>query len=278
LTDTVAKKSIEFLEANQARPFFLYVGLFEPHVPRVATAAYAGSTAIGVRGDVIQQMDGTTGKILAALDRLKLADNTLVIFTSDNGPVLFDGYFDHAREDTKDHRPAGGLRGWKYLVYEGSCRVPLIARWPAHIQPRVTDQMFGLVDLYATLAKIAGGKFSPDAAPDSLDLSPVLLGKTTKNLRDETVLHGISNTLSIRAGDWKYVPASASGPASGAGSGANPSDARFVESRIRQPELFDLRTDPAETKNVIAAFPEKAAELKQRLATITARRGHAVSP
>jgi arylsulfatase A-like enzyme len=277
LPATVVKKSVEFLEANRARPFFLYVGLFEPHVPRVATVAFAGASELGVRGDVIRQMDWATGEILQALDRLKLADNTLVIFTSDNGPVLFDGYNDRSREDTKDHRPAGGLRGWKYLVYEGGCRVPLIARWPARIRPRVTDQMFGLVDLYATLTKITGGKFSPETAPDSLDLSPVLLGETTENLRGNTVLHGISNTLSIRAGDWKYVPANASGPASGAGSGANPNDSRFVESRIAEPLLFNLHADPAEAKNVIREFPGKADELRQLLAKITARPGHAAS-
>lgn len=277
LPDTVVRKSIAFLEANRAQPFFLYVGLFEPHVPRTVAARFNGATSIGIRGDVIAQMDWMTGEILAALDRLKLADNTLVIFTSDNGPVLFDGYFDRSREETKDHRPSGGLRGWKYLVYEGGCRVPLIARWPARIRPRVSDQMFGLVDLYATLAPLAGAKVPSDAT-DSLDLSRVLLGETTANLRDHTVLHGIANTLSLRAGDWKYVPATASGPASGIGSGANPDDTRFAESRIPAPQLFDLRTDPAEAKNVIAEFPEKAAELKQRLAAIVAGRSRTSVP
>ncbi len=278
LPATVARKSVEFIEANRAKPFFLYVGLFEPHVPRVATARFAGGSEIGIRGDVIQQMDWVTGEILQALDRLKLADNTLVIFTSDNGPVLFDGYNDRSNEDTKDHRPAGGLRGWKYLVYEGGCRVPLIARWPARLRPRVTDQMFNLVDLYATLAKISGAKFSPESAPDSLDLSPVLLGETTENLRTTTVLHGISNTLSLRAGDWKYVPASRNAPASGAGSGASPGDLRFAESRIAKAQLFNLRADPAERNDVIGEFPEKAKELQQQLAAITARRRAAESP
>ncbi|MBI5691423.1 MAG: arylsulfatase [Verrucomicrobia bacterium] len=278
LPATVIRKSVEFLEASRTRPFFLYVGLFEPHVPRVAAAPFAGASALGIRGDVIEQMDWITGEILQALERLKLAEHTLVIFTSDNGPVLFDGYHDRAQEDTKDHRPAGGLRGWKYLVYEGGCRVPLIARWPARIRPRVSDQMFNLVDLYATLARLTGSKFSPDTAPDSLDLSRVLLGQTTDNLRGDTVLHGIANTLSLRAGDWKYVPATASGLASGIGSGANPRDTRFAESRIPEPLLFNLRTDPAETRNVIREYPEKAVELRQRLDTLTARRGHAAAP
>ena len=271
-------KSVEFLEANRAGPFFLYVGLFEPHVPRVAIAPFAGTSDIGVRGDVIRQMDWATGEILRALDRLKLAENTLVIFTSDNGPVLFDGYNDRSREDTKDHRPAGGLRGWKYLVYEGGCRVPLIARWPARITPRVTGEMFGLVDLFATLTKLSGAKFAPESAPDSLDLSPVLLSETAASMRTNTVLHGISNTLSLRAGDWKYVPANAPVPASGAGSGANPGDARFAESRIAEPLLFNLRTDPAETRNVIGEFPKKADELRRLMTEIKARPRRAASP
>lgn len=270
LTTTVVTKAVEFLQQNANRPFFLYVGLFEPHVPRVAAPPFAGASELGVRGDVIQQMDAAAGEILQALDRLQLADNTLVIFSSDNGPVLFDGYFDGAKEDVKDHRPAGGLRGWKYLVYEGGCRVPLIARWPARIRPRVTDQMFSLVDLTATLGSIAQAEVSPVDSPDSLDLSRVLLGETDANLRDHTVLHGISDTLALRAGDWKYIPATTRGQATGTG-GANPTDDRFTDNRIPSPLLFNLREDPAEERNVIALFPEKAAEMQRQLDSIRAK-------
>lgn len=269
LASTVVKKSVQFLESHREAPFFLYVGLFEPHVPRVAEPPFAGRSELGVRGDVIQQLDWATGEILKALDRLHLAENTLVIFTSDNGPVLFDGYFDGAKENVKDHRPAGGLRGWKYLVYEGGCRVPLIARWPARIRPRVSEQMFSLIDLTATLGHIAGAKVSATDSPDSLDLAPVLLGETTADLRDHTVLHGISDTLALRAGDWKYIPATRRGAASGVG-GANAADLRFAENPIGSALLFNLRDDPAETKNVITQFPEKAVELQTRLAALTA--------
>lgn len=272
LTSTVARKSVEFLEQQRDRPFFLFVGLFEPHVPRVAEPPFVGTSELGVRGDVIQQADWAVGEILQALERLQLAENTLVIFSSDNGPILFDGYFDGSEKETKDHLPSGGLRGWKYLVYEGGCRVPLIARWPARIAPRVSDQMFSLVDLPATLAALSGATLARESAPDSLNLAPVLLGETTADLRDHTVLHGISDALALREGDWKYIPATGGhGAATNIGSGANPSDQRFAESRIPEPQLFNLRTDPAESRNVIAEHPELAAQLRQRLEQV--RRG-----
>jgi arylsulfatase A-like enzyme len=216
-------------------------------------------------------MDWATGEILNALDRLHLAENTLVIVSSDNGPVFFDGYFDRSVEDANGHRPGGDLRGWKYLVFEASCRVPLIARWPARIQPRVSDQMFGLVDLFATLANVSGGKVPKTAARDSLDLSAVLLGRTRKDLRDHTILHGLSDTLAICQGNWKYIPANAKAQTSGMGRGANPSDARFAESRITEPLLFNLANDPGERTNVISQNPKVAETLKKRLIKITGK-------
>jgi len=270
LPTTIVNKSVAFLEAHRDRPFFLYVGLFEPHVPRVAQAPFVGSSELGVRGDVIHQMDWQTGEILKALERLHLAEDTLVIFTSDNGPVLFDGYRDRSQEDVKDHQPAGGLRGWKYLVYEGGCRVPLIARWPARIKPRVSDQMFSLVDVFATVAKVAGSELTAASSPDSIDLSPVLLGQTAENLRDHTVLHVVSDALALRAGDWKFIPATG-GPNAAGGGGANFADPHFVDSRSGSDQLFNLRTDPAERLNVIKEFPAKAEELRQKLQGIRAR-------
>ncbi len=268
LASTVVAKSIEFIEQRKDQPFFLSIGLFEPHVPRVAEKPFVGTSKSGLRGDVIQQVDWEVGEIMKTLDRLDLAKNTIVIFSSDNGPILFDGYYDRSVEDLNGHQPTAGLRGWKYLTFEGGCRVPLIARWPKHIKPRVSDQLFSLVDIYATLAKIVGEKIPSPTAPDSLDLSAVLLGKTKKNVRDNTVLHGIGG-LALRQGDWKYIPATAG--AGGMGSGANAADARFAAANIPEPLLFDLATDPNETTNVIAKHPEKAKELAKRLETISGR-------
>ena len=265
LASTVVAKSVEYIERHKNEPFFLSVGLFEPHVPRVAEPPFVGTSESGVRGDVIQQADWQVGEIMKTLDRLDLAKNTLVIFSSDNGPILFDGYYDRSVEDLNGHQPTAGLRGWKYLVFEGGCRVPFIARWPQQIKPRVSDQMISLVDCYATLAKIVGQKIPANTAADSLDLSAVLLGKTKKNLRNNTVLHGIGG-LALRQGDWKYIPATAG--AGGMGSGANAADARFAAANIPEPLLFNLATDPNETTNVISKHPNKAKELAKQLETI----------
>jgi arylsulfatase A-like enzyme len=272
LASTVVAKSVQFLERHKDAPFFLEVGLFEPHVPRVAEPPFVGTSQTGVRGDVIQQLDWQVGEIMKTLDRLGLTDNTLIFLTSDNGAILFDGYFDRSVEDLNGHQPTAGLRGWKYLVFEGGCRVPLIARWPAQIKPRVSDQMFSLVDFLATLAALTGQKVPATVAPDSMDLSSVLLGKTEQSLRTETVLHGISDTLALRAGDWKYIPANAKGRAAGIGQGANPSDARFTANRLEAAQLFNLAVDPHERTNVLKLHPKQAAQLRDRLAAIQNQR------
>ena len=265
LASTVVAESVEYIERHKDEPFFLSIGLFEPHVPRVAEPPFAGTSQSGVRGDVIHQVDWQVGEIMKTLDRLDLAKNTIVIFSSDNGPILFDGYYDRSVEDLNGHQPSGGLRGWKYLVFEGGCRVPFIVRWPGQIKPRVSDQMINLVDCYATLASIVGQEFPASGAPDSLDLSSVVLGKTDKNLRDHTVLHGIGG-LALRKGDWKYIPASEG--AGGIGSGANAEDERFAAATIPEPMLFNLAADPNEEENIMEKHPEQAAELAEELVTI----------
>jgi len=133
LASTVVAKSVEFIEQHKDVPFFLEVGLFEPHVPRVAERPFVGTSECGVRGDVIQQIDWEVGVIMKALDRLHLANNTIDILSSDNGPILFDGYYDRSVEDLNGHQPTAGMRGWKYLTFEGGCRVPFIARWPQNL-------------------------------------------------------------------------------------------------------------------------------------------------
>ncbi len=271
LPDTVVAKSVAFIEEHRKQPFFLYVGLFEPHVPRTVKARFAGSSGCGIRGDVIQQCDWQTGEILHALDRLKLTDNTLVFFTSDNGPVFFDGYFDRSLEDAHGHKPADGLRGWKYLVFEGGTRVPFIARWPGHVPAGVSDQMICLTDLLATCAALTGESLPKDAGRDSLNVLPLLLGQAKVSPRDSVVQQGITRELAIRKGDWKFIAPNAKAGGSDAGSGANTSDTRFDEATIREPLLFNLAEDPAETKNVADRHPDKVKELSALLDTIRSR-------
>ena len=134
--------------------------------------------------------------------------------------------------------------------------------------------MFNLVDCLATFAGLVGQKIPEKVAPDSLDLSAVLLGKTTNNLRDHTVLHGVSDTLALRQGDWKYIPANAKSKAGGMGKGANPADARFNANRIAEPLLFNLANDPEEQTNVIKSFPQIASEMRQRLEALKAGTGN----
>jgi arylsulfatase A-like enzyme len=265
---TLTSKAVAFIQENRQRPFFLYFALHEPHVPRAPANRFRGTSQCGIRGDAIDESDWMAGEVLAELDRCKLADNTLVLFTSDNGPILFDGYYDDADKDADGHQPAGPLRGWKYLVFEGGTRVPFIARWPGNIKRGVTSQMLGLNDLLATCAALVGRKLPPGAGPDSLDLLPVLLGKTTKSLRTEIVQHGVGGGLALRQGDWKFIPATKETAATGIGSGANPSDKRFAESRIPEPLLFNLKTDPGETRNLAKQLPERATAMSLRLDAI----------
>jgi arylsulfatase A-like enzyme len=265
LASTVVAKSVEFIERSKNEPFFLEIGLFEPHVPRVAEKPFVGASGTGVRGDVVHQIDWEVGEIMKTLDRLNLTENTIVIFSSDNGPILFDGYYDRSVEDLNGHQPTSGLRGWKYLNFEGGCRVPLIARWPHRIEPRVSNQIFSLLDVYASIATLVGQDLPPGIASDSLDLSSVLLGKTGNQVREGTVLHGIGG-LALRWGDWKYIPATR--VAGGMGSGANAADERFAAANIPEPLLFNLADDPNETTNVIAVHLDKAKELAERLEAI----------
>ncbi len=268
LADVIARRSVRFIEEHKGVPFFLSLGTFDPHVPRTPHPRFVGATKLGPRGDVIAELDWTVGEVLAALDRAGIADNTLVLFTSDNGPVLFDGYSDRAEELNGDHRPAGGLRGWKYLPYEGGTRVPFIVRWPGRVPTGVDDRMICLTDLLATCATLTGQKLPAGAGVDSLDQLTVLFGRPGAAVRTELVEQGISNTLALRAGDWKFIPASPNQQVSGMGSGANPADKRWGDSIVREDALYDLAADPAEHVNVAAKYPDTVSALRARLEKI----------
>jgi len=156
MADTLTGKAISFMEQHRKEPFFLYFATHDIHVPRVPNKRFVGKTPMGPRGDVIVELDWSVGQVVAALDRLGLARDTLFIFSSDNGPVLDDGYRDQAVELAGDHKPAGPWRGGKYSIYDGGTRVPFIVRWPGRVKPDVSSPLVGQIDMIASLADFTG--------------------------------------------------------------------------------------------------------------------------
>ena len=256
MADTLTGKAVAFLEQNRTKPFFLYFATHDIHVPRAPNPRFVGKTDMGPRGDVIVELDWAVGRILDTLDRLKLTRNTLFVFSSDNGPVVDDGYRDQAVERLGDHKPAGPLRGGKYSAYDGGTRVPFLVRWPGSVKPGVSDAMVSQVDLLASLAAFTGQRLPADAAPDSFDLMPALLGKS-KQGRPHVVEY--ASALSLIVGDWKVIQAH-DGPKrnqTGNEIGNNP-----------QPQLFNLKDDVGEKNNVAAQYPDRVREMLAALENI----------
>jgi arylsulfatase A-like enzyme len=257
MADFFTQKAVQFVERSKDQPFFLYFGAHDPHVPRVPHPRFVGTSGCGVRGDVIQQFDWCVGELLGAIDRLGLTEKTLVILTSDNGPVVDDGYQDGAVKDLNGHTPAGPLRGGKYSLFEAGTRVPFIARWPGRIKPGTSDALVCQVDFPATFAALTGQKCDPITAPDSQNVLPALLGESSTG-RESLVVH--ANGLAIRRGAWKLIPGR-KGPAMLANtqteSGAAP-----------ETKLFNLAQDVGERSNVAGENPEIVKELSALLETL----------
>lgn len=254
------KRALKFIDRSKDKPFLLYFATHDIHVPRVPHRKFVGKTTMGPRGDAIVQFDWCVGEILKKLDKLKLADNTLIILTSDNGPVLDDGYKDGAGERVGDHQPAGPWRGGKYSLFEGGTRMPFIVRWPGRVKPGVSDAIVSQVDFPATLAALVGAKPDPAAMTDSENVLAALLGDSP-NGRDHVVEQ--AGRLALRAGDWKYITP---GPV------RDTLDAsKAVMARFPQGALFNLASDPGETTNLISEQPDKVRELATRLEAIRNR-------
>ena len=272
ITDVLAERADAFIGRERDKPFFLLLGTHDPHVPHAPHARFVGKSQAGIRGDTIVQTDWLVGSVLESIQKAGLDETTLVIVTSDNGPTVFDGYFDGSVAAAGDHQSGGALRGSKYLVYEGGCRVPCVVRWPGTIAPGETDAMFTLTDLLPSLTTICGISGLPiDVGKDAIDLSDVLLDANAPSARTSVVLQGIWMTLALLDGDWKYVPANAHRVSQDFGRGADPRDKRFAQARIAEDILLNLRDDPAEATNVIKDHPQKAAELSAKLKGIIAR-------
>jgi arylsulfatase A-like enzyme len=257
LGDTFLGKATQFIEKNQRAPFFLFYATHEPHVPRVPHPRFVGKSGLGPRGDVILQLDDAVGQVLDTLDRLKLAENTLIIFSSDNGPILDDGYQDQARELNGAHRATGPLRGNKYSAYEAGTRVPLIVRWPARVKPGVSDALVSQIDFIASFAALTGQKFDTSTAPDSQNHLASLLGESP---RGRTSLVEQGGPLALRDGAWKFIPS-----ANGARLNWN---TKTETGNAPQPQLFNLAEDLGETNNLAAAQPERATTMAAQLQAV----------
>ncbi len=259
MADVFAKKATDFVKANQDQPFFLFYAFHQPHVPRLPNARFAGTTGLGPRGDAIAEMDSCVGNMLETLDELGLSEDTIVIFSSDNGPVLEDGYEDMAPELTGDHQPAGPLRGGKYSRLDGGTRVPFLLRWTGAVEPGVSDALICQSDFCASFAALAGVDIPQSTCVDSENLLDTFLGRSDTG-RDVLVTEGLQNKTLVRKENWVFLPA-LDGPRFFGSVGTDTGNSHWDQ-------LYDLGADIGQQRNLARELPEKVAEMKELLTGI----------
>ena len=257
MAEVFARKVDDFLERNRSRPFFLYFATHDIHVPRMPHARFVGKSGLGLRGDALLEFDWSVGRVLDTLKRLGLAENTIVIVSSDNGPVVDDGYQDQSVEKLGGHTPAGPLRGGKYSAFEAGTRVPMVLWWPARVKPGVSQALFSQIDFPASIAALVGQAIPSGAMRDSRNALDTLIGADTTG-RDHIIEHASNGRLGVRTAEWKYIEP-------GPGVARNP-NTNIEMGNDPTPQLYHLRTDPGETRNEAAAQPRKLEELKAFLA------------
>ena len=251
IADSITSKAVKFIEENKDQPFFLYFATNDVHVPRVPHPQFVGKSGMGARGDAILEFDWSVGEVLKTLDKLGLTENTIIVLTSDNGPVVDDGYQDRAVELLGQHRPWGPFRGGKYSNFEAGTRVPFIVKWPAKVKPRISDALVSQVDLFASFSELLNVKIENGAATDSHSYLSTFLGKERKG-RDYIIEH--AGALSVSTGKWKYIDPS-NGPAYN-----KLTDTELGNSK--EPQLYKIKKDRGEKNNVAAENPDMVAKLK----------------
>lgn len=243
MSDTFVEKARKYIKDNKNEPFFLYYSAQDIHVPRTPHPRFQGKTTLGYRGDAMVQFDWATGEVLKALEENGLSENTIVIFSSDNGPVYDDGYDDgttvptSTQEVDNGHDASGVYRGGKYQIYEGGTRVPFIIKWPAKIKPGVSNALVNQVDILGSLANLLDVKLADNEAVDSRNTLDAYLGKSDKGL--PSMIEEATRARAIRRGDWKFIPGQPK-----------------VWRAPKTDELYNLAKDPGEQNNVAADHPE----------------------
>ena len=247
ITARYAAKAIEFIETNKEKPFFIYLAHNLPHIPLFAGEAHRGKSRRGIYGDVIEEIDAGVGQIMASLEKHGIAENTLVVFTSDNGPWL--PFATHGGS-------AGLLREGKGSTFEGGMREPTLFWWPGKVAPGVQMELGATMDLLPTFSALAGVKPPADRTLDGYDLSPLLLGKAEKGPRDSVFYWRSEELYAVRQGPWKlhFITEGCYG--------IGPK-----KTVHEKPELYHLEHDPSEKYNIAADHPEVVKRLEEMAET-----------
>jgi arylsulfatase A-like enzyme len=248
MADVFLNEAKNYIKREKNKPFFLYYAMQQPHVPRTPNARFVGSSGMGPRGDVIVEADWCIGELLKTLKEEGLLENTLIVFSSDNGPVINDGYYDDAVEKLGDHKPAGALRGGKYSLFEAGTRVPFVAYWNGTINPGKSDALVSQIDLLNSLASLVDSDLI-DA--DSKNMLDTFLGKSNKG-RDDLILEATSRTA-YRSGDWVLIPPY-NGPEVN-------SEVNIELGNSKEFQLYNLKDDIGQQHNLADTNPEKLNEM-----------------
>jgi arylsulfatase A len=263
MADEFVKQAKKYISSRKKdQPFFLYFSSQDIHVPRAPHPRFKGISKLSYRGDAMVQLDWAAGEIIKSLDDNGFTDNTLVIFSSDNGPVYDDGYKDgttvhtSTKESDRGHDGSGPYRGGKYQIYEGGTRVPFIVKWPGKIKPGKSAALVNQIDLMASFATMLGIKLDANQGIDSRDIFAALTG--TSKIGLDYTLEEAGKKIAIRKGDWKYI------------AGSKNTD---KHNKMKGAMLFNLSTDIGEQKNIIKDHPEIADELKKILTTVIQAKG-----
>lgn len=248
MADHFLEKAQDYVRQHKEEPFFLYYALQQPHVPRTPHPRFVGSSGMGPRGDVIVEADWMIGEFMKTLEREGVLENTFIIFSSDNGPVLNDGYYDDAVEKLGNHTPWGPFRGGKYSLFEAGTHVPFITYWKGAIEPGVSDALISQVDLFSSLGALVGSEVR---GTDSQNLLKVLKGQK-KQGREKLIIEATSRTA-VRTGNWAMIPPY-SGPAVN-------KQVKIELGNSDEYQLYNLKVDPGQQENLAEEEPKKLKEM-----------------